>query len=322
MSEEHGELVAARLKSQLLVGSEARSPEEVVRHLLAVQAQDGRGARLAIRSRIAGLSVADVDDALTVQRLLLITWLNRGTLHLIASEDYWWLHPLTTLQLTTAIERRLRQERVTRAQAERGVDVIDAAVTDGPQTREQLRRRLDESGIPTVGQAFVHILASASVRGKVVQGPMIGKKHALASVSGWLGPRPAALDRIEALGMLTRRYLVGHTAAAAEDLAKWAGITLGDARRGIDAIGDEIADFRGSRVGLKAERTKVSGLPPPRLLGPFDPLLHGWKSRQPIVGAHGDVVTSNGIFRPVASRRWASGRDLGAARRRSHDRAV
>jgi Winged helix DNA-binding domain len=45
---------------------------------------------------------------------------------------------------------------------------------------------------------------------------------------------------------------------------------------------------------------RAGGLPAPRLLGSFDPLLHGWVSRTPIVGAHRAVVTTNGLFRPVA----------------------
>ncbi len=36
------------------------------------------------------------------------------------------------------------------------------------------------------------------------------------------------------------------------------------------------------------------------LLGSFDPLLHGWKSRASIVGEHRGIVTTNGIFRPFA----------------------
>ena len=64
--------------------------------LLAVQGQDPRGVRLAIRARTPGLSSADVDRALTEERSVLITWLNRGTLHLVRSEDYPWLHALTT----------------------------------------------------------------------------------------------------------------------------------------------------------------------------------------------------------------------------------
>ena len=41
-------------------------------------------------------------------------------------------------------------------------------------------------------------------------------------------------------------------------------------------------------------------LPPPRLLGAFDPLLLGWTSREEVVGPHKMLVTINGIFRPFA----------------------
>jgi hypothetical protein len=60
----------ARLAAQLLAGPPTRDPVAVVERLLAVQAQDGRGARLAIRARSTGLTVADVDRALTVDRSL------------------------------------------------------------------------------------------------------------------------------------------------------------------------------------------------------------------------------------------------------------
>ncbi|HEX3005915.1 MAG TPA: crosslink repair DNA glycosylase YcaQ family protein, partial [Angustibacter sp.] len=36
------------------------------------------------------------------------------------------------------------------------------------------------------------------------------------------------------------------------------------------------------------------------LLGPFDPVLHGWADRTPLVGAHQGVVTTNGLFRACA----------------------
>ena len=45
---------------------------------------------------------------------------------------------------------------------------------------------------------------------------------------------------------------------------------------------------------------EVPPLPPPRLLGAFDPLLLGWTSREPILGRNTSVVTVNGIFRPFA----------------------
>ncbi|HSD80578.1 MAG TPA: crosslink repair DNA glycosylase YcaQ family protein, partial [Solirubrobacteraceae bacterium] len=74
------DLVAARLTAQLLAGDPGRDPVAVAERLLAVQAQDPRGARLAVRARTAGLSAADVDRCLTDDRSLVITWLNRGTL--------------------------------------------------------------------------------------------------------------------------------------------------------------------------------------------------------------------------------------------------
>ena len=55
----------------------------------------------------------------------------------------------------------------------------------------------------------------------------------------------------------------------------------------------------GGRVRLAGTR-RSAATPKPRLLGPFDPLLHGWASREPFVGSHAGVVTSNGLFRPVA----------------------
>jgi hypothetical protein len=288
----------ARLAAQLLSGTPARTAEDVVRHLLAVQGQDPRGARLAIRSRSAGLTAADVDTALT-NGTLLISWLNRGTLHLVTPEDYWWLHPLTTPQLKAGNLRRLAQEGVSPAQAERGAEVVAAAVAEGPRTRAELRAVLDDAGVPTGGQAVVHVLLAATLRGHVVRGPMRGKQHAFVAVRDWLGDPPELPDRDELLARLARRYLAGHGPADARDLAKWAGITLTDARLGLTSLGDEVEPYAEGLVDLVG-RSAPPRLPSPRLLGAFDPLLLGWVSREAVIGEHHHVVTSNGMFHPVA----------------------
>ncbi len=36
------------------------------------------------------------------------------------------------------------------------------------------------------------------------------------------------------------------------------------------------------------------------LLGGFDPLLHGWVDREPVLGGNQTIVAMNGIFRPFA----------------------
>lgn len=263
-----------------------------------MQAQDGRGARLAVRARTSGLTAADVDRALT-DRSLVITWLNRGTLHLVRSQDYWWLHHLTTPRLVTGNARRLDQEGVPPDAAERAVTTVQRALAaEGPLTRAQLRERVAATGVRTEGQAVVHILVLACLRGLVVRGPVVGGEQAFVLVSDWLGA-PPPVDRDVALTELARRYLAGHGPASDRDLARWAGLPLRDVRRGLAAIASELVELEDGLVDL-AGRPESDELPPPRLLGAFDPLLLGWTSRAPILGDNQTIVTVNGLFRPFA----------------------
>ena len=290
-------VTAERCAAQLLRGDPAGSAEEVAGRLLAIQAQDPRGARLAIRARSARLSASDVDSALTRRRSLIVTWLNRGTLHLVRAEDYWWLHPLTTPQLRTGNSRRLAQEGVPPEDAERAVAAVRAA--HGPLTRSQLRDRVAAAGVRTEGQAMVHILALASIRGLIVRGPVAGRDQAFVLARDWLGAPPPAMGREAALGELARRYLAGHAPAADRDLARWAGIGLADARLGLARCGAIQRADGLAELPVSPQRA-AAALPPPLLLGAFDPLLLGWASRDPVVGPHRRIVTVNGLFRPFA----------------------
>jgi hypothetical protein len=292
-------MIAERLTAQLLAGEPAHDPLAVAERLLAIQGQDPRGARLAVRVRSAGLSAADVDRALD-ERALLISWLNRGTLHLVRSEDYHWLHALTAPTLRTANARRLAQEGLPPNAAARGVRVIERSlVADGPLTREQLRERLTAAGVRTEGQALVHLLFLASLQGLIVRGPMREGRHAFVLTRDWLGPPPPTVERPRALAELARRYLQGHAPADERDLAKWAGLPLRDVRAGVKAIASLLAPRADGQLQL-AGHPPTAPLPPPRLLGAFDPLLLGWRSREALVGAHHSIVTTNGIFRPIA----------------------
>jgi len=292
-------VISERLSAQLLAGPPAPNPVAVVQRLLAVQAQDLRGARLAIRARTDGFTAADVDRALTIDRSLVVGWLNRGTLHLIRSEDYFWLRTLTTPPQSTPNARRLAQEGVSPEAAELGVRTVARALgSEGPLTRNELRERLDSAGVPTGGQALIHVLYLASLREGIVRGPTVGSQQAFALVRDWLGDQPR-VDRDAALAELARRYLAGHGPAEERDLAKWSGLPLSDARRGLRAVGRELEERPDGLVDLR-NRPQPSGLPPPRLLGAFDPLLLGWRAREPITGAHQGLVTVNGLFRPFA----------------------
>lgn len=292
-------LLGARLSAQLLAGRPARDAVAVAERVFAVQGQDPRGFRLAVRARTKGVTAADVDRALTEERSLLVTWLNRGTLHLVRSEDYPLIHAVTTPPLRTSSERRLAQEGVPPAQSERAVAAIVKALTDdGPLSSRDLRARLVARGIRAEGQALYHLLFKASLDGLVVRGPIAGKQHACVLARDWL-PKTRPIDRDEALPEFARRYLAGHGPATDRDLARWAGIPVGQARRGLGAISSQLKELGDGLVDLK-QRRRPAELPPPRLLGAFEPSLLGWVSREDIVGDAPNLVTAGGMFYPFA----------------------
>jgi len=109
------------------------------------------------------------------------------------------------------------------------------------------------------------------------------------------------VQRDRALAELARRYLAGHAPAGERDLARWAGLPLRDARAGLAAIASELREREDGLLEPAARRRGAApALPPPRLLGAYDPLLLGWCSREEIVGQNKTLVTNNGLFRPFA----------------------
>jgi hypothetical protein len=166
-------------------------------------------------------------------------------------------------------------------------------------TRAQLREIVAAADVPLAGQALVHILALSAIRGLTVRGPIIGIDQGFVLARDWLGDPPRLTDRDSDLSELARRFLAGHGPADERDLAKWAGISLNDARRGLRAAVADVEDRPDGLVDL-AGREVPQGRPLPRLLGGFDPLLFGWLDRTPVLGGNQTIVTRNGIFRPFA----------------------
>jgi hypothetical protein len=298
---------ADRFLGQLLQRRRAGA-DDVVRRLLAVQAQDARSVRLALRARGA----TGWSDALVT------SWLLRGTLHVVHRDDFWWLHGLCAPRLRAGNRRRLGQLGVSEAQADRAVELIARAIADsGPLGRAALSEVLAAAGIPVAGQAIVHLLARAAIAGAVVLQPGAaaggeaaerptaggataepatapGEAAERATAGGEVaervfvlaGERPAPPDRDAALRELGRRYLAAHAGADERDLAQWSGLPLSDARRAL-------RDRRPPAV--------PRGPLPLRLIPAYDELLLGWRDRTPVVAAEHArrVHPGGGLLRAV-----------------------
>jgi hypothetical protein len=302
-------IAAMRLTAQRLGAVRSASPADAVRWMLAIQAQDLPGAKWSLGLRTHGCTQADTDAALDVGQVVR-SWPLRGTLHLVAAEDIAWLLSLTgSRQIGRAASRRSALG-ITDSDVGRAEEAARAALAGKRALpRDQLLARIRAAGVSTDGQRGYHLIWHLAHAGTLVMGATDGRGQAFALLEDWV-TIPPALDRDEALGELARRYLRSHGPASDTDLARWAGIPLGEARRGRAICGAAIAtiELGGRTYHLDPEALDramgASSPPAPRvlLLPGFDEYLLGYGDRSPVLSPeHADRIVpgGNGLFRPT-----------------------
>ena len=212
----------------------------------------------------------------------MVSWLCRGTLHLVCADDFTWLLSLVAPRQLSANQRRLAQEGVTADSAETAVGVIEQALAErGPMTRGELRTLIAEAGVRSEGQALVHLLVLAALNGRIVR----CDRERFVLAADWL-PQPPRIERHSALRELGLRYRQAHALAGPHDLAWWAGVSVGDARL--------------AWRDTSEPETEASPLPA-RLLASFDEYLIGWEDRSfALPEAMKPQVLAGGMIRAVA----------------------
>src|SRR4051794_5533061 len=166
------QLLRARLAAQLLLGRTAAGATHAVRALGAVQAQDPRASRLALRARVTGLEIGDVRAA-TERREVVRTWAMRRTLHALSARDVRWLVGLLGPVFIPLGRRRRDELGLDDAAAERALaGLVEVLRGAGPLTRAEVVRRLAVASVEldARSQAPAHLLGLAAYRGAVCRG--------------------------------------------------------------------------------------------------------------------------------------------------------
>lgn len=294
------QLASLRLTA-LGLGADAgfTSPGDVVRHLLAMQAQDFPGAKWSVGLRLPGCTDADVEAALAAGEIVR-SWPMRGTLHFVAPEDLHWMLEISRRRQATFAAKRRADLGITDAELDRAGQLAhDALVGGRVLRRDALLAVFDEAGIPTTAQRGYHLLWNLAQAGLTVFGPVDGKHQTFALLSEWV-PNPRQLSGDEALGEFAARYFAGHGPATERDFAWWASLPLGEARTAISLAGLETLVADGATyylpAGLEPSRESVLALPG------FDEYLLGYQDRSVVVPpafSERIVPGNNGIFRPT-----------------------
>ncbi|WP_307077015.1 winged helix DNA-binding domain-containing protein [Arthrobacter pascens] len=233
------EVVRLRLGGQMLREPAAASPEDALRNLLAVQAQEFPYARWTLAQRAPSATAADVEQAVADGRILR-THILRPTWHFVHRDDLRWLMALSAPRLHQGNAGMYRRTGIDAATALRGGQVLAEAVSGGNHlTREQLAATLQDAGFAAKGLELAYLIMNAEISGALASGsPVRSAGGALKQTYALFDERVPAgpavpLTRAEALAELTRRYFTSRGPATVKDCADWSGLTMADVRQGL-----------------------------------------------------------------------------------------
>jgi hypothetical protein len=274
---------AQRLTS---VHANGHRPAAILQQTFGLQAQVLSAAALGMRVRSTGLRGRDVQRALTDERSIVRTWLMRGTLHVVATEDLRWLVALLGPVFARAAATRHAQLGLNDDLKDRGVAALRQILSgSGPLTRYELVDRLRGRGITLdpKTQAPIHLVALAAMQGGLCLGPERDDgESTYVLLDDWV-PAAQTPSRDAALAELARRYFSAYGPATVDDLCAWSGIPMAEARAAIAGARTGLTDVTiQGKPGFvrKLERVTTSSTPQVRLLPAFDAYLLGYRRRE------------------------------------------
>jgi len=291
-----------RLLNQHIALQTFQKPDDVVRWLGAVQAQDCAAAKWAVAQRTKGITDSAVDQAFNKGEFLR-THVMRPTWHFVAPEDIRWLLTLTAPRVHAANAYQYRRLELDKTIFKRRNAALTKALRSGQQlTRAELASVLQQAGIEASDPLRVTcLILSAELDGIICSGARRGKQFTYALLDERV-PSAKTLSRTEALAKLTRRYFSSHGPASEEDFVWWSGMTRADVRSGIEIVrqqlGHEVINGRTYWFAASMTTTKVSRQAA-YLLPNYDEYIVGYTDRSAIFdSSHVDKLDarSNPLF--------------------------
>ncbi len=305
-----------------------RAPQDVVEWFGAMQGQDLGSVQWSLGLR-TGLTRSDVAAAFESGEILR-TWPMRGTLHVVPGRDArWMLEHLGARAQGGAAKRRAHLE-LTEADADRSADALGAALAGGAAlTRAECVSVIEAAGVSAAGQRAYHLLWYASQKGITCVGPNRAREQTFVLLEEF-APDAVTLDREAALATIAERFVRSHGPVSAHDLARWADLTVRDARAGLAAadcvtvlhVDDRELFVHDSLREALPDLSAQASIRTARALPGFDELILGYRDRTAQLDAAHErrvVPGGNGMFLPTLV---LGGQVVGTWRRRELTRSM
>ena len=276
------DIINWRLRNQRLTGTPLATPADAVSWLGAVQAQEYGDATWALALRTRRTGGEDIERSFAAGAILR-THVLRPTWHFVSPADIRWMLSLTGPRISRAMATYHRRFELDAAVFRKSEKAIAGALRDGAQrTRQELKTALQRAGVNTDGaQRLAFLTIQAEVDAVMCSGGRRGNQFTYALLDDRV-PATRTLSRDAALAELTRRYFTSHGPAQLHDFTWWSGLTVADARAGLEMIGRELAaETHDGRTYWSAPTTvrALAKPEPANLLGLYDEYLIAYKDR-------------------------------------------
>lgn len=300
-------IACVRLQSHQLDTPSFHTPQELVRWMGAVQAQEYNMAKWALGIRLPSATLADVEKALREGEILR-THVMRPTWHFVAAEDIRWMLRLTGERIKAANEQYAKSINleIEAKDFNRFYD-LTLKVLEGGQslTRDELGEALTRAGMLLDTNRLRRCIMHAEADGILCSGRDKGTKQTYALLEE-RAPAVPELHRDEALALLASRYFKSHSPAGLNDFVWWSGLTVGDARKAISFIEAELIKEKRDTQEWYIHET-YRDTPPAdnalHLLPSYDEYLISYKERTTVLAPehHAKAFNGWGIFYPVVA---------------------
>jgi hypothetical protein len=292
-----------RLVSQKLYKTTSCTPQEIVRHLGAMQAQDYSMAKWAIGSR-CNASEKEIEEAINSAQIIR-THILRPTWHFVAADDIYWMLDISAPQV----------KRFTISAGKKyGFDIkklyqINAEIEkmlngNNHMTRDEIMQELNIKKTSSADFLSAAIMMNAELDGLVCNGRMKGKQITYALLEERVTKPKTKLTKEEGLAKLAKRYFESHGPATLLDFSWWSGFSPTICKSSINAIELQLNSidienqtywFGKDISGETNFRESVHFLPA------FDEILISYKTREAsiLLEHQSKAFTNNGIFKPI-----------------------
>ncbi len=291
-----------RLTSHQLSQPQFDKPEDLVNWMGAVQAQDYNMAKWALGVRLNNSTLSEVQNALDEGRILR-THILRPTWHFISAEDIRWMLQLSGKRIRTAFQSYGKSKGFIYDNYIKSCFLLEKILRDCSLTKQEVYEELIKSGFNADVDHMSCLLTVAETEGIICSGIDKNKKPTYALLEQRVAPAKE-LSKEEALALLAKKYFQSHSPASLNDFVWWSGLSITEAKKGIEAIKSELITdtFNGNEFYV---HNLYQDIEPTKdilhFLPSCDEYLISYKSRTDVLDKehYSKAFNNYGIFQPV-----------------------